>query len=533
MQTNLINARSPVALPLLSSLPLPDPYTRLNRTGLLFIGQVFSLSDFFKIKLSGWLTRERLEQRTSSETTYLVDSLNLQISEVQHNILNPQQYTAQLESTYLPKNQHHALRIFARFNYLPSSAVLDLNRTATSTLPLHVNQQITESPLDWLVAVEYTFRRTDQTVWQFTAKQAGYHNQAQLYALYSFYPLFFNLDSTFLYLNQPVDLRQNRTIINGKYWSTRWGTIWKLEAGLDWEHNYLQATASLENGLGEQHPAGADFENQLEVRIPTWYGRWSADRTLGALRIFASLEGFYAPAHWEIDASTTRRTTLRGFEPLAFLEYVFDEKNTLSAGYRSRQERPLWINMHEDYLFSDYQTPLRGLPGIFLMPSQRVTVDYYFRDRPKQFLIHVGGSTQHDPQHVGSQYEIGPYLQLTRLFRPVTSLAYTLTTSGSRYFPRLNMLFDVDINVIAYREQAQVNGGSLSQLSNRLYTLHGQCGTSFDGWVNFIFSHQWSSSMTPRVGGPFAAHTNFSSLQLTVKPTGRFYTKLYLYQMIN
>ncbi len=533
LQARLINTRSPVALPRLSSLPLPDAYTRLNRTGLLFIGQVAPLSSFFKIKASGWLTRDRLEQQTSAETTFRTLNTSFQIGEDQLSVLNPRQYTVQLESTYLPSNQRHALRSFARLHYEPGHALLTLNRSATDVPLLQISQRVTASPLDWMAAAEYTFSRTSHTVWQITGRLAGYHNPARLYAQYPVYPSFFSLDTSFIHLDQPVDLYQNRGIINGKLWSTRWNTRWKLEAGLDWELNNLEAIAHLENGLGEQRPTGAGFENLIRLQAPTFYGRWSADRSWRRLRMFAEIKGFCMPARWQTASPTVHRTTLQGIEPLVLFEYDFNEKNTISTGYRSRMERSPWINMHEAYLFSSYQAASRGLPEIFLLPTRRVSFDYYYRDRPKQFFIHIGGSAQHEPRGVGDQYEISPYLQLSALFRPVTSFTYALNASGSRFFPGLNMLFDVDMSILTHQQQAQVNGSSLLPLATRRYILSGRCGSAFDGWVNFNLFHQWSRSLAAQPDGLFAADTHFSTLQLTVQPTTRFYAKLYLYQAIN
>jgi hypothetical protein len=537
LQSNPLRAQDLMQRTALESMGLPAAFSRKNQTGVVCIGQVMPFSPVFKLKMSGWVGQENLQQNSGLTNRYLLEAEELVVGEERAVAQRAGTRHLQAELEYYAPDQKQSLRAFARVDGTPVRDRLDLERSQPASAPFRIVQAAGKNVLDAFFSVEYTRKKGANAAFQAIAKSGLHHARQTLSPEYAYYAPFFGLDSTFTRLDQSVRQRQEKSLLMARWIAQKWATNWALEGGAEWETGWLKSGVALENGAGGRYTPGADFQNDFRLRAPQYFARATASRAFGAF--FARLQagGFYAPLRLlaqDLPRAATRRW---GFEPRADLRYTFTQWSILSGFVDFQQKMPTFTDYFPQNIFTDYQSVSRGLPQFVLAPSLRAGLRYSLNVPQKHFGWHLSAHASQSDNQLGAQHQINPFLFVQEQFRPVSTANYSANAGAHRYFPKISSRFEVNASAIASQQQNRVNSDATRDIQSQIYTLSGSYGTAFDTWVNVILSTQATRSSTQnsqaQLSGGFSATNWFSTAQINIKPSKQFDAKIYVHQVSN
>ena len=537
LQNNPLSPDVLVSTSILETAGLPLIFSRTNRTGLVYLGHVLPVSTGFKIRMSGWLAQERLQQQVTYDSRYLLDSGYFSLTENRRTGQQSGIRNFQAELDYFFSDHKQSLRSFIQINGSPEQETRQVLRTANGTLSESLDQHLSGRPFQSLATVEYTFKTGESSLFQLAARDAHFDARQTLLPVYDYYPAFFGLDSSFVFLRQGSRQFQHLNALNARYLGRRWSLHWTLEVGAQQESGQLQSDVTLENAEGVRQQAGEDFRNNFRMRTSQVYGRASAHREFGAFYSLAGIVASWSPVHLQSKGSNLATEKSLLAEPYMTMRYTFTEKTFLLLNYRFQQRLPRFADYFSDYIFTDYQSLRRGLPFVAVMPGHSATLRFSHNNRVKQYAWNMAVGGSRTANQAGGQFRINPYLFIQDLYRPVRSDNYSVVAGGHRYFPALRSRFDAGFTLNGNRRENKINNDVPRLLDSRLYAGSLEYGTAFDGWVNVLLSGKWFYSTTENrlehSVSTFSATTWQTSAQLIFKPSKRVSAKLYLYRFDN
>lgn len=535
LQNSPLNAQALLQVPQSQNVGLPPQFTRLNRGGLLYLGQILPFSQTFKVKLSGWAFAENLRQGVNSATRYLLDSATLDITEDQYSCRQGSAWHLQIESEYFAPNQKHAFRYFAKLDGQPDRYTLQIRRSQPGAGPQSFANALTENARQVFGAAEYTWKTNENTALQFALKTTYFDCREMLQSDYAYYALFFGLDSTFKRLRQQIRQNQGQNSLTARLLTRRFRAQWLLESGADWQWGRLRSTAAMLSAADEQWIAPNAYQNDFQVRTPRYFGAFSVTRLWDSWVVQLRLQLARTPFRLTLPALSD--SALWTFSPYLNLRYNFNENTHLMMHYNFRQEPPDFTDLYPGYLFADYQTVVRGLPAPALMPGHYAGLTCRHNNRNKQFSWNAGGNLALTDNGLGIQYDINPFLSVQDNFRPLRSSRYTIQAGVDRFFPAINSNIELGLNASLGSTYSKINSAALRRLDTRVYSTYLDYGTAFDSWVNFIFSNQITLYSTRNIAEQTTTtlHTTnwFSSIKITVKPSRMFNASVQTYQVNN
>jgi hypothetical protein len=536
LQGNPMQAAELLRPPAMENVGLPPAFTTGNRSGLLFVGHVVPFSDFFKTKISAWMGSERLDQQVGTETLYLLDTGNLDISEQRLHNIHTKNWHVQVESDYYSKDQRRAWRTFLQAEATPQTSSLELTRLQPGAAAQDIVRGIRKDAKTALFSLEYTIKRRENLVFQFTAKNAWRHDRQTLRSGYNYYPAFFGVDSSRSQLLQDARIRQFVSTWAGKCIAMSGSVQWELESGVEWETGDLESNISLGDGMGMYPITDAGFQNDFRLQSTVYFARLSGVWTRNNWRMRGGLGSFYNPVNEEIASVSDKRTRLWATEPRLDIRRAFGEKTVLSLRYAFQQKTPFWSDYHPGFVFSDYQTLELGLPGAVLMPAQHAGVRLVFNDRPKQFLWHIGITAAHTNNVAGTQFSVDPFLLSIEKYRPTDLFNYSVNAAANRYFPRISSRLAIDLGLSGQQHQGRINNDDVRRFDTRVYLLRFEYGTAFDTWLNGNISSQATFTENRNSGGQGsqsrqAIANQTTTAQIMLKPPGKFDAKLQIHRM--
>lgn len=537
LQSNPLRAGVFVQNPNLETAGLPPVFSRTNHTGLVYLGHIMPITPALKVRISGWLGQERLQQQANHTTRYLLDNGNFDIMENRDVEQQAGLQNLQVEMDYFFPDKKQSLRSFILINGSPDEGMLQLLRSSSETAPERIVQQLNGRLFQSLAAFEYTLKTSESSALQITLKDAHYQGNQVLAPEYRFYGQFFGLDSSFIFLRQQVGQRQHVSTLTARYLARKWSLNWVLEGGIYGEWNRLQSDVWLENNVQTRRQAGDDFRNDLHMLAPQPFARASAYREFGSWYISGAATATYYPIMLQNKGNTLDAARLLPIEPQLNLRYTLNEKTAVSLHYGYQQKLPRFSDYTPAYVFSDYQSAQRGLPEVRLMPGHQASVRLYFINRLKQYGWNVSVSGSRKDNQLGGEFQINPYIFIQDLYRPVRSAHYSINSGAHRYFPALSSRFEAGFNVIGLQQENKINSDIPRNLDSRIYTVSLEYGSAFDGWVNLILKNQFFHSIAEnsreQFSSTFTATSWQSSAQVVIKPSKRFSTKLNIYRFAN
>ncbi|MCW5923699.1 MAG: carboxypeptidase regulatory-like domain-containing protein [Saprospiraceae bacterium] len=538
IQSNPLQVSELIENPPMQSAGLPRAFTQANRTGFLFLGHVMPISPFFKIKMTGWVGHEQLEQTVNQRTRYLLDAASLDLTEARATERRGSVGNFQIEADYFAPDQKQSLRSFVKINGGPQRSQFDILREQPQNPPFVITQDISKNTLNGFVALEYTLKKSPNALFQLVSKNAWRDGTQTLSSDYAYYPFFFGLDSSFALLQQNARQRQGRSLFLGKYITQNRTSNWNAEAGVDWEWGRLASDVFLENAESTRWTPDSGFQNDYRLRAPEYFARLAFSKNVGALAVRLRLGASWMPlASMDEYLDIEKTASLWKLEPHFHARYELSEKTALVANYDFQQRTPEFTDYLPDFVFTDYQSAQRGLPLPVLMPGHKGGARLVFNDRQKQFSWNVGIGAGHTANQLGAQFQINPYIFLQEKYRPIVLSNYSASGSGSRFFPKLSARLGFGYNLIGLRQQNKINSEMPRDLNSQIHILSVEAGTAFDTWVNVIFSNQITHSIANNTQGQASVSltgTNWlTSAQVVVKPPGKFDTKFYVYRIAN
>lgn len=537
LQGNPLQTRTLLRNLPLETAGLPPEFSRINRAGLLAISHIMPLSPVFKVKVTGWAGKEDLRQRSHYDSRYLLDSGEFHLKEATDKRIGTNLRNLQVETEYFSPDQKQSFRSFIQINGGPERGALQILRSTAPNNDERISQHLNGGLFQSLISMEYSRKWRSNMVVQVRMKDAHFQSDQTLLPEYRFYPFFFGLDSSFLYLQQQVQQRQHLTLLTGSLLGRYRQLNWEVEGGAYRETGRLASNVLLENQAQQQQTAGENYRNDFQMNMPSGFLRASARREWEQWFVSARMGMAYYPMQLTNKEVVLPRARLLLPEPQLTLGYVFNDKIRLSAAYSYALRLSGFTDYTPEYIFSDYQSMRRGLPVAALLPGHSARMHFNFNDRVKQFAWHVSISIKSTNNELGTQYRIDPYLFISDQYRPVRSAFYTATLGGHRYFPSLFSRLELGTSVTSAQQENKVNSDLPRQMDSRLYTFHLDYGTAFDGWVNFILKNQLvysdARNRLEQSNNRFSTINWLSTLQITVKPSKRFYTRLYVYRSAN
>lgn len=525
----------PVVHPItLEEVGLPPAYTQTNRSGLVYVGEVLPVSPNFKVKISGWIGKERLQQDVEGTTRYLLDSSTLEIMETQNTYRQSGLRHVQAATEYFSNNKKHGLRSYMTFNHRASLSHLNVVRNQVGEVPFQIVHRADEGLSDAFGGLEYTLKKSETLAFQLISKNAWYCSTSLLAPRYAWYPPFFGLDTAFTQLQQTVDQRQGESLLLLRLMARRKSVQWLLETGSDWQWGELSSNLQLQNGAAEAWSPTADYRNQLKLYAPQYFMQGSATRSFGPLLLRPRLQLRYQPVQLTAPGLSVRSLSPWAVEPRLDVRYTPGERSVIAGFYNFRQEMPAMSSLYPAYIFTDYQSLERGQADLTWLSGHQAGLTYRYNNRLRQFSWNLNGSWRRQVNEFGLQYHINPFLIVQEAFRPVSSAAYALNGGGDHYFKAISMRFALGGGFSARREGARINSEALRQLDTRNYLVHGSCGTAFDGWVNAVVDSRVNHAVIRAPAG-YSLQTTywFSTLQISIKPASRFHLKMSVHHTAN
>jgi len=227
-------------------------------------------------------------------------------------------------------------------------------------------------------------------------------------------------------------------------------------------------------------------------------------------------------------------THLWAIEPRFDMRQIFGEKTTLVLHYEFQQKKPFFSDYRPGFVFSDYQTTEKGLPGAILMPTHSAGARLVFNDRPNQFLWHIGATASHQSGVAGTQFDINPFLLLLKKYRPTILYNYSINTAASCYLPGISSRLAIDLGFAGQQYQGKVNDNQTRRFDMQTYRFRVEYGTAFDTWLNGNVSTQInkvaikSTSVGEQINQTIVNGT--TTAQLLLKPPGKFDAKFQIYR---
>lgn len=533
LQASPLQAHGVLQAPQMQSVGLPEPYTQKNSGKVLFLGDSWPVTPDFKVKISGWVGDERLEQQRLQQTSYLLDTSILEIFENSNVSVFRGVQNLQAESEFFAPNRKYSLRSFAKISNRPSNSHFDLQRGQPDVEDFQVSSPVNGQSTEAFANVEYTRKMKENAVFQIIGKTAWYRNHDALASQYAWYPLFFATDTSFTHLYETVAQRQSRSQLSARVLANRFGMQWLLEMGGDWRRDQLLSDIRLQNAAGEVwQPNAAEYGNNAQLRSYKYFTHIDVKRVFGAMQVRARLNVRYHPSRLIFPTFSEVAPRTWAAMPRLDLRYGLGEFSVINGSYEFRQEAPDFNSMYNAFILTDYQSLYRGYPDLSFLPGHQAALRFVHNNRIHQYSWNIGGKMTLARNAFGSQYQIDPFLVVLRGYRPVNHAVYTLNAGGYNYFPRIKSRFEVGFLATILREQAKINSESLRNLYTNNYTAIFKYGTAFDTWVNLLFDGSISRSVL-RGEAPLNATSWSCAYQVLVKPSKSFNLKISVQQVSN
>jgi hypothetical protein len=536
LQGSPLRASALVQGPALQTLGLPSEFGQTNRSGLLSTAYILPLGTRTKIRSSAWVGIESLEQQLGQRTRYLLEVGGFDLLEDHKTLIKSNLRNAQLEFEHLGKTLRQSLRGFVQLSGGPERSDLALQRSTTATGSDRIQQTLNSDLLQSLASIEYTFKPKPHLALQGLAKQAFFRADQTLQANYRFYPAFFGLqDSSLEQLRQQMRQSQALGMVAARVLGKSRALNWETEAGIQWETGALASGMTLRNASGQAQQSSEGFRNDFRMAAPAVYSRSAAQRTWGAWSAHAGLSLTVAPIRLVDKNSERARATFVNVEPRLRLGHQFDEKHHCTVGYGFTRQTPHFPDYVPAFWFGDYQSIQRGLPQAAVMPGHGGQIGMFYNDRAKQRSWNLTAGIQQRRNALGAQFLIDPFLSVMERYRPINSAMYHLGGNWERYFPGLTSRFALSANLQELRQENRVNSTLPRGLASATMSLQLDYGSAFDGWLNLFLTHFINHSNTRNSQGQFqeklTALNATTTAQVVVKPSKRFYAKLFFYRV--
>jgi hypothetical protein len=513
-----------------TTLGLPAAFTTQNNSGLLLIGHIIPVSEYLKVKISGWYSSERLDQEKRAQTTYLLPEESLEISEEVVLVDVPKSTTIQAHADYFPQKGNQSLRILAKYRQDWDANRLAVLRGQNGHMNNSVGQNTAGKESEGYVALEYTFKPESNTAYQVLFKNDFINSRQELAAQYDYYYQLFSLDSMFTNLNQIVQVQNNRGLLQLTYLKQLASFRLQTAVGTQWETGTLHTNSALTGEGGLQFMLPDSFQNTTHLFGWSHFGRVNGTLEWGRLSSVLQVQASVLPTRYTEQDAVVFSKNLIAVEPLCKLHFKVTEKNNLVARYQLRQKPPGLTDYFSNRLFTDYQQVVQGLPELFLTNGRSGSVQWIFRNQRKQFFWNASIGQHHYSGGTGSAAQINPFLTIRSRFRPVESQNWTISASGSRYFPKIGSRFSLGVSLIDQRQKGFVNEVVLD-LNSRISTYSVEYGTAWDTWVNVILKGALVQSVpTANSGNTNRLSFQQNSYRIRIKPPGNFHAEVNFYQ---
>lgn len=530
---DLIDAPQP------ESAGLPAAFESINRTGLLYAGYVLPLRPNAKIRLAGWLGQEQLWQQSGAVSRYRLDSGFYQLNEDRSFYRRLSVRQLRLEADWFSADRRHGFRLFARSGANTHRYTLGWLRT-NNLFPGEGSRIETTNPAqrnEHYGSLEYSFKPSENTLIQLSGRSGWLRNRQELFSDYEAYAPFFQFDSTYTHLAQQARPTQWAGSLAARILLARGNWQHALETGFALRDHALHSEIAVSNPAGErQLIAGEEYRNDFHWHIPRYYAALSTSRQFGSLRIRAGLTGAFLPLSYHLGAGMPSRFRRSALEPTLSLRYNPTELITWTAFYRFEQALPQTNELQPAYIFTDYQTLMRGRPDFSWINTHHAGAAWRIQNPRRHFAANVSLNLLRGQNGYGTDLQLDPFLMRLDRFRPVRTRQYSLRWGADRYFRTIQSRFELGGGWLVQQREDKLNSDAPLFFGTRQFTLQMGYGTAFDGWVNGLLNARFSHTTTTREGEAPAlpgVSSWFSSLQVVVKPSPRFYLKTLLYRAAN
>ncbi|MEQ1744563.1 MAG: hypothetical protein ABMA02_04000 [Saprospiraceae bacterium] len=364
------------------------------------------LSERLKIRLSGWLGSEKLEQTTDRQNRYRLGGSELDVHETEAHRRVGQSYQLQAEIEHYAPSGRQSLRSFLKLTGNPANDRVLLDRVSVPGSALSVEEKQEAAPFQAFWALEYGFKPNERQIVQVVAKFALRRNPHTLRSGYPAYAPFFGLDSTFQFLRQQTDLEQDKFLLTARYLFDLWRLKWQLELGTDHERGRLRSDLVVQNAAGGRWFAGDPFRNALDYRASTYFARAQATKRLGNWRLQGWLQQNLHDLRLD-DPLIERQQQQFGLSESGLgTQYEFTQQSRIGLRYAYRPSLPGLSAYYAGYLFSGYQSVARALPELTSMPGHSARF-FCLYENPRTFYgWNASVSVSRSENELGTQYAI-------------------------------------------------------------------------------------------------------------------------------
>ncbi|MCB0573979.1 MAG: TonB-dependent receptor [Saprospiraceae bacterium] len=536
LEASPLQAHSMVSSDQISSVfGLPSMFTIGNQSGMLLAGHIIPISQQIKIKLAGWITQEKFNQDKDAFTCYSLDNEEIEIEESKRIITQPGTRNLQMTVDYFPMKNKSSFRVFSKYYNNPDRAGLSLMRTQTGADVLYADQTVSTSEFGLFTAAEYTWKSSENSAVQAILKNESFNNKQYLSADYPYYSEFFGVDPFYSQLAQTTYLKNNTGFLTLVYRLNAGISKFDFKSGISWESGSLDSGSELTTSDGkERRSLSDDYVNTTDFQSHAFFGEINSSVEMNTFSFIPGVRVIYQPIKYTDGKDVSTSSGFWTYKPYLRVNYKLNESHSIGAGYAFDQKIPHFSELYSAYIFNSYQSASRKMPQIYQIRKHKGSIGWYFNNREKLLFcnILIGGNFYSGG--TGIKYFINPYLTLRDYYRPIETASWFITGSGHQYFPTIKSRFEIGISLFNLKQEGFVNNDISQILENRIETYSIEYGTAFDTWINGIVNSTIIRSIAnPSSSIPVCITSLKNKYQITFKPPGRFWAKLYLHQIAN
>jgi hypothetical protein len=498
-------------LPSTKETGLPRTLTRPDRINVAALNHLATPGPAWKIKIQGVGAFNALEQQYFNADRFrLPGATPFEVREDRQFSKKNVPGSAHMEVEYLPKHLRTRLKLVSQYRAAHSAYETSLLRSqgvGTTQIPQH----LTERPVTWLNALEYTRKTSESTVFQAEAQYFLLDRPQELKSNWRLFSQVFAIDSSLTHLTQHVDSRRRQAkVVVRRITNGRWGQ-WNTEVGFVWQEQALHTRVVLSDGEGARFVTPSDHVNNLVFERPAFFfnGKWQ--RNFGPL--LATL------------GADMRRTTVRKvprdsatfvlFSPQLKLIYLLNRWSKLSFTYAYTPSMPNSEWLYSAFLWTDHRSAQRGIEDHAPINRHFARAAYTYNNTEKLLSVNVDAKISNNKNSFGSTLTVDSLFGFATGFRPVNGRYYSANLRGDQFISALSSRITLALNYTGIRQNNRLNSELLRNNFFQTHSIHLGYGSAFDGWVN-VFVHSTLTRNSVRVrASAYAQNSTAESMRNT------------------
>jgi hypothetical protein len=535
LQSNPLPRQSLLRPNPLEDAELPWVHTQNNRSGLLYLGVVLPAKNGTKTTLSGWAGQTKLDQSAGNAQQYLLGADAFELLENKNALNSKTGYAVQAESSLFSKDSKQALRSFLKLSRKTTLAQTDLLRSQPNADPFRIGESAHETTDDGFLSFEYTYKNKSNQVLQLVSKTAFQQNKNNLNSAYAWYASYFQVDTSYRFLQQPTDQLRAQQLLMGSWLGSRKALKWSVDAGSSWYQASIRHEAALLTQQGDNLPLGPQYANDFRLSTLRFFVLPALSWSHKAASFKASAGLSWRPARLTVGTAVGNRVDVLAIEPRVEYRQSTGPNGTLVAHAELKQQMPDVLALAPAYAFTGYQTISSGLPIWVGQPSYFAVVSYQYLNRVQQSSWQIIVNHTNNPKRFGTRTQIDPFLTVNETIWPLQYQSYSVNSHAEHYFSPLRTRLKAALGWTRTAQASAVNNDEPVRLLQNTTTAQIEGGTAFDGWINFLLTNQLMLNVG-RFGNEKQAPQAlmlFSQLQCNIKPAKTLDLKIFVYRLSN